>query len=550
MIKRRLIERFLLSLLTFIKKNPVFIISLISLIFYVKVIGFGYTQLDDSSLIRTRFQYLSDIGNIFHSFGRSAFYMVASNSSYYRPLLTVSFILDTALFRENLAGFHITNVILHILAVTVLYYFLLALKFSSKSSLVGSILFATHPVLGQAVAWIPGRNDTLLTIFTLTSFMYLTKYVNNYKKKNLFFFFLFWSFAVFTKESSIILLPLFLYYMKVIKKIHLASLPSGLFFALFAPVVAFFILRHIVVGSMNIEWLKLFIQALGVSPFGYLVYLGKVLFPVNLTVLPTLASSTIVYGAASFIMFFLLLKLSRKRRAKIVFFGLLWFFLILFLSFLKVEKNAPFIFLEHRLYLPLVGLLVVLMETDLFKAFVASRRVGLLVVVIIAVFFGISARYLEYFKDPISFWSKAVQDSPDFIGAKVNLGLSYALNKEYEEARNIFEEITTQTNYSDMAYNNLGMIAAETEDMAQAELYFKRSIEINPNNWRGYLNLGLLYKKVGDLEKSEEMFLKSLVANPDNVDAQMNLAKIYVDRGDFNKAQYYYQETLKRGVRY
>jgi len=41
---------------------------------------------------------------------------------------------------------------------------------------LASLLFAVHPVSAQAVAWIPGGNDPLATIFIVSAFIFFINY--------------------------------------------------------------------------------------------------------------------------------------------------------------------------------------------------------------------------------------------------------------------------------------------------------------------------------------------------------------------------------------
>jgi 4-amino-4-deoxy-L-arabinose transferase-like glycosyltransferase len=116
----------------------------------------------------------------------------------------VSFMFDK-LISGNLFAYHLTNLLFHISSCILLYVFFIRLKIRSDVSFILALLFAVHPVLSQAVVWIPGRNDSMLTTFVLASLIYLINYCSTKKWHNLFFHFLFLALAMFTKESGIIL---------------------------------------------------------------------------------------------------------------------------------------------------------------------------------------------------------------------------------------------------------------------------------------------------------------------------------------------------------
>jgi len=70
-----------------------------------------------------------------------------------------------------------------------------------------SLFFALHPVLTQAVAWVPGRNDSLATIFIFSALIFFQRFLSKEKLMDLIFLSLFFLLALFTKESSILLPP-------------------------------------------------------------------------------------------------------------------------------------------------------------------------------------------------------------------------------------------------------------------------------------------------------------------------------------------------------
>ena len=61
-----------------------------------------------------------------------------------------------------------------------------------------------------------------------------------------------------------------------------------------------------------------------------------------------------------------------------------------------------------------------------------------------------------------------------------------------------------------VAYNNLGLVYRDLDDLKNAEESFLKSIEIDPNNGDPYNNLGLIYYNANDTIKAEEFFKKSL----------------------------------------
>lgn len=87
--------------------------------------------------------------------------------AYFRPLTVLSFALDHRIHGPNPAGFHLTNVLLH--SLNALLAYLLLRRFRTRAALAACLvwLWALHPRLTEAVAWVSGRTDVLATTFVL-----------------------------------------------------------------------------------------------------------------------------------------------------------------------------------------------------------------------------------------------------------------------------------------------------------------------------------------------------------------------------------------------
>jgi protein O-mannosyl-transferase len=92
----------------------------------------------------------------------------ATNTSYYRPLVKLSFALDARVHGANAGGYHLTNVVLHTLnAWLVLLLLLRRGGVRRGTAALLAIAWALLPRLAEAAAWISGRTDLLATAFTL-----------------------------------------------------------------------------------------------------------------------------------------------------------------------------------------------------------------------------------------------------------------------------------------------------------------------------------------------------------------------------------------------
>lgn len=101
-------------------------------------------------------------------------------SSKFRPLYSLSFALDFALYGTWSLPYHLTNLALH--AVSSFFVYLLALELVSGErqravSVTAGILFALYPVHPEAVTWIAGRVDLICAVFYLPSMLFFVRWL-------------------------------------------------------------------------------------------------------------------------------------------------------------------------------------------------------------------------------------------------------------------------------------------------------------------------------------------------------------------------------------
>src|SRR5436190_18632006 len=104
-----------------------------------------------------------------------------SYSAHYRPVQNISFMLDYYFWNTDAAGYHLTNILLHVTSGLLLYRLLLLLirpgaaahgqPLQKNARLRGSVAFlialiwTVHPVHSAAVDYISGRADSLAFVF-------------------------------------------------------------------------------------------------------------------------------------------------------------------------------------------------------------------------------------------------------------------------------------------------------------------------------------------------------------------------------------------------
>ena len=183
---------------------PYLILIFLGFLLYYQTLSFSYSYLDDNNLILDNQKILTESG-IFKIFTSDVFFYGSNSGFYYRPLLNVSFLLDSLVLGVNPFFFHFTNVILHLIAACLVFFIFKKYFFSKGTAYFLALIFLVHPVLSQAVAWIPGRNDSLLTIFILASFYFFANFLRNDRIAYLWGHIIFFALAIFVKETAVFL---------------------------------------------------------------------------------------------------------------------------------------------------------------------------------------------------------------------------------------------------------------------------------------------------------------------------------------------------------
>ncbi len=500
--------------------RPYFIIFSVGFLLYGQTLFFSYTYLDDQSLILEKQEILTDFRNLADIFSSDAF--MSGSRSYYRPLLNASLMLDAHFGGEMPFFYHLSNIFLHIFAVWLLYIFLEKISKKRGLSFFLSLIFLVHPILTQAVAWVPGRNDSLLTVFVLLAFISFLKFLENPRFKLYLIYLLFFLFAILTKETAVFLPVLVVYYFLFVDsgKI-LKSDKYLLIFGSGAVAFVWFLMRSFALGREPINYLEAILGILN-NYQAILISFAKVILPFNLSVVPTLQDSSIIFGLISIALVTITLLISKKKRTVLVIFSFLWFAFFLLPSFIPFD-NLPY-YLEHRLYLSLAGFLILISEIDWIKNLdFSNRKTKICCLVFLLFFASLTFFHSLTFHDRLTFWQSAVKTSPHSSLAQKNLGVMYYLDGDLDAAHNYYSKSLELSPSEPMIHNNLGLIYEGRGDEKRAEEEYLQELSLYPNYNNAMLNLGKLYYKQNKIIEARYLFESVLRVDPYNYQAYQGL---------------------------
>jgi len=495
---------------------------LIGLALYGRTIFFDFTYLDDNALIIDNYSYISDISKVNELFSSDVFFSV--DKHYYRPILNLSLMIDTFSFGPSLVAYHITNIILHILVASLVFLFFTKLGRSRGLAFFLALMFLVHPLMTQAVAWIPGRNDLLLGALVLAAWLMFLNFIERPRLGTFFGHLFFFWLAVLTKETAIFLPVLTGFYLIFIQPERLNRHDRWLLVTGSGLVIFFwFLMRGLALGFRGDGLVESMMSLVGNLP-AVLIYIGKLILPVNLSVFPILADANLFYGAFALLLIAAALIFSRHRRLKYIIFGSLWYAIFLLPSFIRLSGLPDF--LEHRSYLPFVGFLIVIAETDWISGSIKQKKLRLsLAYIILVVLFLLSFNHSGVFQDRLTFWKSAVSTSPHSPLAHRNLGAMYYFEKRLTDALKSYETAIYLNSEEPMVRNNIGVIYLDQKKYSEAESMFKQELNINPAYDKALFNLGETYYFQGRDKEAVKLWEATLSVNPGHKEALQRLLK-------------------------
>lgn len=93
-------------------------------------------------------------------------------------------------------------------------------------------------------------------------------------------------------------------------------------------------------------------------------------------------------------------------------------------------------------------------------------------------------------------------------------------------------------------YSNLGRIYYEKGEYDKAKLAFEKALSLDPINSIAYINLGMTYARIGDTEKAIRFNEEAINLDPKMSIAYINLGLAYGEKGDSEKAIEFYTKAL------
>lgn len=536
----------------FLKGNKVHYLLLFAAVFFVYfgVLGYSFVW-DDISLV-VQNNLIRSFRNISLFFTSDLHATGGNSANFYRPLQLVSFALDYFFFSLNATAFHFTNVFIHCLNVVCLCFLFTLLGGKKQFAFMSAFLFGIFPVNTEAVTYISGRADLLVSFFMLLSFVGALFYFNKNKISFLCLSLFAFACALLSKENALILPVIFSVYVFSAgcwKKNQAKILLWG-YFGLSA---VYIILRKTILDFSTVQisfHMNLFTRILSAFE-AFFIYIKILLFPVGLHMerffcVPEKAfDAKVLMGVLCFSGFLFLVRFL-YRKNKTACFGMAWFLLGL-LPVLNIFVVLNAFVSEHWLYFPSMGLFlaVCLGFSFLGKTKKAFRSKIILFVVLSVIYILLTQKANKAWENNFTLYSNIIKNGNPTFRIYTNLGNEYAKAKQYNKAIKCYAKALKLNSACADACNNMGIVLNKLGKRDQALKYYEKVQKLNPDYKEVYNNLGNLYKQKGQYEKALESYEKALEADPLNSRIYTNTADLYISTGMYNRAIDACQKALK-----
>jgi len=485
-----------------------------------------------------------DIGNVVQNLSIKNFSIkgIFTTSVYYsyNPVTFLSYALEYRLFGMSSSWFHFTNILLHLLNIFLVFRFVSLLVKEKGIALVTAALFALHPIHADVVGWVSARSYLLATLFYLLSLIYYIQYLNSShkKKSKIILSLLFFVFACLSKSQAVTLAPVILLVNWIYKtRYNLRQIINvSIFFCIAVATGLLTIYFRTDAGNTEIIPEYSFVQKGFVISFSIVGYISKVIYPIGLTAIESFPGRSVngtlplmAYISPVLILVAGVFMLKFRKKAPVIVFGLLFFFLNVFVTQVSFLEDG---FCANRyFYLSSIGIYIALAVLGIWiYKNAASYKYwfitgGFILLIFLA---GITHSRSGNWKNTLTLSSSIIENSPDVTMAYNIRGVWHYGYNEYEISIQDFNKaISIFPAYSSAHYNR-GLSFSAMQNFTSALKDYNRAIELNPDFVSAFVARGVLFLSVKkDYPGAIDDFNKAVSLDPVNARAYYNRGLAY-----------------------
>jgi len=474
----------------------------------------------------------------------------------WHPLIWLSFMFDYQLFGLIAGGYHLTNLILHILSTLLLFWLFNRMTGAIWKSAFVAAVFALHPLHVESVAWIAERKDVLSAFFWMLTLCLYVYYTERPAVKR--YILVLFSFVLaLMSKPMVVTLPVIMVLLDYWPLGRFESQKSGncmtgavspkAAFKLLREKIPFFILSAVLViitlyNPDNTDH-KLFpLDARIANALVSLVtYLEKTFWPHDMAIFYPFSLKLPLWqvlGSGFLIIFASTAVILMAKRYPYLLVGWLWYMITL-LPVIGIIQIWLYSAADRYHYLPSIGIAVMLAwglpalikNKNTRKKILFPTAIAFLAILSI-----LSWQQCGYWKNSIELWNHTLQVTKNNDIAHTNRGAVYAELGQYQRAVEDYNEVIKLRPGNFLAYYNRGNMYAALKQYQRAIEDYNEVIRMKPDHADSYNNRGWTYFKQGFYQLAFKDLDEVIRLKRDNADAYNNRGGAYFKRGQYQTA--------------
>ena len=486
----------------------------------------------------------------------------------YRPLFLTWLFLNYKMFGLSPAGWHFTNILLHILATWLV--FLLSRKLlgrrNSYAALIAAALFGLHPVHVEAVAWVSAVTELLSACFFLGSFLCFLQAGSGKRLVWVPFSLLLFVGALGSKETAILLPVALLCYLLLLPEDQEAMWDKGRLISISVRLIPYILVSA---GYLGVRYAVLHGMAHSLSdqplwssalliPWALQFYIGQWLLPVGLAPFydldrnhalsaPLLLLSLAVLCGLAVCIFYW----ARKVKSNVPVFLGAWFVLTLApaLAILLLMSRYEGVH-DRYLYLPSVALAILSgsLWSLLFAPHAGSKRISQQVVcaVVLVAALGLASRQQgEYWQNDLALFTRACAVAPQNAMARLNLAAELLRRGRFQESLAESQAVIRQDSHLGIAYSLAAEASFLQGDYAKAESNYLQSLKMSAPEPKQLFYLGMSEIKMRKYSDGLSVLQKAVTLWPEAPLLHYAMGMAFAGMGNWPGAREQYQLELQ-----
>jgi len=537
----------------------------LSLLVYCNTLLNGFVYDDHFQVEQNPYvQSLKYVGKIFTTTVWS-FQGLEGKTNYYRPLMTLGFLICNKIFQSYPFGFHLINVLLNCVVVWLVFVTCSMLFLDDIAALAAAAIFALHPIHTEVVAWVASVTELEMAIFYLASFIFFLRLGSlsaAQRTKTGILMYACFALALLSKEQAMtlaVLATIYEHFYRLDRETTSWKTKAYRYGGFWIIAAVYLVFRVTVLGGLapvrqhpDVTWPQAFLSAFALVG----QYIAKLFWPRPLLAFlvfhksAALSDPRVLAGIGVGVVAATLCVYLWKR-ARNYSFAVIWIALTL-VPVLNARWMATNVFAERYLYLPSVGFCALLAGgfVFLFRRFAGTiavlrwALVAAAAVVFVLAAGEIVARNRDW-RDDSTLVSTTLAIEPHASYMRSNLGVQEWGSHHEAEAELQWRLALVDMPDNPIALSNLGMAMLEKKRYAEAEGYLQEAIALRPRFSAPHIHLGKVYAAEGDNGRAEAELRRAVEIYPMSIQARNAFGKFYFDAGNLAQAEIQYRAAVE-----